>query len=97
MHKYLLGLLIALSVSPAFADWTGKDAAGATITFKNAGTCTSVVCVPIAEPVDSTGAAFGVVGNPFFVSAVGAFPVTGTFWQATQPVSRYILASHTAC
>ena len=69
MRKLLLGLVGAacLLASPSFADWTGKDATGNVITFKNANVCTSVVCVPISEPVDSTGAAFGVTGNPFFI------------------------------
>lgn len=81
MRKLLSILFIgALLSSPALADWTGKDASNATITFKNSGTCSSVVCVPIAEPVDATGAAFGVTGNPFFVSpASGAtFPVSAS-------------------
>ena len=49
----------------------------------------STVCFAKYIPYDTTGAAFGVTGNPFFVSpASGAtFPVTGTFWQTTQPVS----------
>lgn len=68
MRKLLAALFAgSLLVSPALADWTGKDASGATITFKNANTCSSVVCVPISEPVDSTGAAFGVTGNPLFI------------------------------
>lgn len=66
-HLSLIAGLLLLA-TPALADWTGKDASGATITFKNTNTCSSVVCVPVAQPVDSTGAAFGVTGNPFFVS-----------------------------
>jgi hypothetical protein len=57
-----------LSLAPARADWTGLNATGQTITFKNSGNCTSVVCVPIAEPVDANGAALGVSGNPFVVT-----------------------------
>lgn len=69
MRKVLLAFsFVAAFASQALADWTGKNAAGTTITFKNAGDCTSVVCVPIAQPVDSAGAAFGVTGNPFFVA-----------------------------
>lgn len=70
MRKILLAsvLLAAFGSQTALADWTGKDASGTTITFKNANTCSSVVCVPIAQPVDSTGAAFGVTANPMFVA-----------------------------
>src|SRR5258708_31111296 len=89
--KKLLGLIFAsfLVMSAAHADFTAKDASGSTITFKNSGTCTSVVCVVQQQPVDSTGAAFGVTGNPFFMSfgtgvtlpAFGATPtvILGTF------------------
>jgi hypothetical protein len=68
MRKYLLALAFLLSVSPAIANWTGKNAAGITITFKNSGDCTSVVCVPISQLVDGTGAAFGVAASPLFIS-----------------------------
>ena len=49
---------------------------------------TSQLCLAHV-PVDFNGNPFGVSGNPFFISpAPGAsFTVTGTFWQATQPVS----------
>lgn len=88
MRKYMLSLsLLVLLSCPALADWTGKDASGTTITFKNPNTCSSVVCVPTAQPVDSTGAAFGVTGNPFFVS-----PAAG----ATFPVSSATLATAAA-
>lgn len=74
--------VVALSflfVSSALADWTGKDASGSTITFKNPNPCTSAVCIPITSPVDSTGASFGVTGNPIFVApGTGqTFPVSG--------------------
>lgn len=64
-----LALIAALFGSPAYADFTGKNAAGSTMTFKNSGDCTSVVCVVQQQPVDSTGAAFGVTANPFFVTS----------------------------
>ena len=67
MRKYLLSLFLLLSISPALADWTGKDASGTTITFKNPNTCSSVVCVPINQLVDGTGAAIGVVGSPLYM------------------------------
>ena len=56
MRKLLI-LLAALMAIPmsARADFTGKDAASATITFKNPNTCTSVVCVPIFALYDTTG------------------------------------------
>lgn len=85
MRKYLLSLsLLALLSDPALADWTGKDATGATITFKNSAVCSSVVCVPIAQLVDSAGAAFGVTGNPIFMSfgtgvTLPAYASTPTF------------------
>lgn len=52
-----LALIAALFASPALADFTGKNAAGTTITFKNPGDCTSVVCVPEMQLVDASGAA----------------------------------------
>jgi hypothetical protein len=78
MRKILWFLSLLLLTSPAFANWNGKNAAGTTITFFNVNDCTSVVCVPITQMTDGTGAAFGVTGNPFFVSpASGAtFPVS---------------------
>src|ERR1700744_3465452 len=51
----------ALLSSPALADWTGLNATGGTITFKNAGVCTSVVCVPQNAITDSTGVTFAGV------------------------------------
>jgi hypothetical protein len=50
----LLALVAGLFISEAYADFTGKDAALATITFKNPGTCTAVVCVPVAQLYDGT-------------------------------------------
>jgi hypothetical protein len=60
MRKYLASITLigALFGTPAFADWTGKDATPATITFKNAGNCTAVVCVPQTALTDSTGVNF---------------------------------------
>jgi hypothetical protein len=76
MRRYLWLISFVLMASPAMADWTGKDASGAVVTFKNANACTSVVCVPIAQPVDSTGNAFGVNANPFIVN--GSVTVIGS-------------------
>jgi hypothetical protein len=78
MRKILVLLLATCAASPAFGDWTGKDATGATITFKNPNVCTSVVCVPIASLVDATGAAVGTAGAPLRIDPTGT---------TTQPVS----------
>jgi hypothetical protein len=78
MRKILVLLIAVCAASPAFADWTGKDATGATITFKNPGVCTSVVCVPISSLVDATGAAVGTAGAPLRIDPTGT---------TTQPVS----------
>jgi hypothetical protein len=82
MRKILVLLLAACAASPAFADWTGKDATGATITFKNPNVCTSVVCVPISSLVDATGAAVGTAGAPLRIDPTGT---------TTQPVSAAAL------
>jgi hypothetical protein len=82
MRKILVLLLAACAASPALADWTGKDATGATITFKNPNVCTSVVCVPIASLVDATGAAVGTAGAPLRIDPTGT---------TTQPVSAVSL------
>jgi hypothetical protein len=82
MRKILVLLVAACAASPAFADWSGKDATGATITFKNPNVCTSVVCVPIASLVDSTGAAVGTAGAPLRIDPTGT---------TTQPMSAAAL------
>jgi hypothetical protein len=70
MKQRILGALAALLLlySPALADWTGKNAIGTTITFKNAADCTSVSCIPINQLVDGSGNAIGVTGSPLFIS-----------------------------
>jgi hypothetical protein len=88
MNKILATLaFLILSAMPAMADYVVKDANGNVITIKS-GTVGGNV-LPWMSPVDATGTAYGTVGNPFAVApGTGAsFPVTGTFWQATQPVS----------
>jgi hypothetical protein len=79
--------LLILSAVPAMADYLAKDANGNIITLK-AGVLGGNV-LPWVSPVDGTGTAYGTVSNPFAVApGTGtSFPVTGTFWQATQPVS----------
>lgn len=54
----LLALVAGLFAFEAKADFTGKNAAAATITFKNPGDCTSVVCVPVSHPY-----AFAIAGT----------------------------------
>jgi hypothetical protein len=82
MRKIFVLLIAVCAASPAFADWSGKDATGATITFKNPNVCTSVVCVPISSLVDSTGAAVGTAGAPLRIDPTGT---------TTQPVSAAAL------
>jgi hypothetical protein len=104
-HRVLLASAFAwlLAISAAQADWTGINATGATITFKNPNNCASVVCVPIAQPVDGTGAAFGVTANPMFVAPGSGqtFPVsasslplpTGAATSALQSIINTTLGS----
>jgi hypothetical protein len=68
---WLLALVASLS-TPAYADFTGKDASAATITFKNPNTCSSVVCTPIFALYDTTGA------NGVAVVTVGADGASNT-------------------
>lgn len=72
MRKLLLPLFAAAALfsSQASADWTGKDAANATITFKNPGVCTAVVCVPVAQLYDGT--------NVVTLTTAGADAVSNT-------------------
>ena len=81
-HRIVLASAFAclLGISSVHADWTGINATGATITFKNPNNCASVVCVPIAQPVDSTGASFGVTANPMFVAPGSGqtFPISAS-------------------
>ena len=51
MRRFIVPFVGLLAATPAFADWTGKDYDGFKVTFRNANTCTSVACVPIAQPV----------------------------------------------
>jgi hypothetical protein len=74
MRKILIFLLAVCFASPAFADWTGKDASGATITFKNPNVCSSVVCVPITQLTDGTGTAVGTAGAPLRIDPTGTTP-----------------------
>lgn len=88
MRKYRLLIVasLALIASPALADWTGKNAAGATITFSNPVDCTSGTCIPIAALVNASGATlYGTAGssNAAVLSVQGiasgtALPISGT-------------------
>lgn len=72
----LLALVAGLFISPAYADFTAKDAAAATITFKNPGVCTSVVCTPVFQIYDGT--------NVVTLTTAGADAVSNTL--TGQPV-----------
>jgi hypothetical protein len=56
-NRLLLALVASFFISQAHADFTAKDASLATITFKNPGVCTSVVCVPVFQLYDGTNVA----------------------------------------
>lgn len=72
----LLALVAGLFISPAYADFTAKDASAATITFKNPGVCSSVVCVPVFQIYDGT--------NVVTLTTAGADAVSNTL--TGQPV-----------
>lgn len=73
MRKIALSFaLIAALMSPAKANFTGKNASAATVTFANPGDCTSVVCTPIFAQYDSTGT------NAVAVLTVGADGASNT-------------------
>lgn len=56
MKKILASIAaLLLTATAALADFTGKDATGTVITFSNPGTCSSVVCVPVAQLVNASG------------------------------------------
>lgn len=79
MKKILLAALMSLGMMiPAMAQssFTALDSTGATVTFKSFN-C-SAIC-SLSVPADSTGAAFGVSGNPFYVNInSGAVTISGT-------------------
>ncbi len=72
MLKLVLTLILAAFVTQANAQtsFTAKDAAGVTRTFKSFD-CSSVICA-MNVPADTTGAALGVTGNPFYVTSTPA-------------------------
>ncbi|UFX42064.1 hypothetical protein HAP47_0022655 [Bradyrhizobium sp. 41S5] len=85
MRKISLALALAAGlIGSAQADFTSKNQAGVTITFKSSGDCTSIVCVVPHYLTDSTGAAVGTAANPLsFQFGTGvllpAFAATPTF------------------
>lgn len=83
--RYLFALGLLTAPLPASADYLIKDGNGVPNVVK-AFNCSGSIC-PQMTPVNSVGAAFGVTGNPFYVVFPSAQAVTGTFYQATQPVS----------
>lgn len=71
MRKLIISLVLSvLSSFPALANWTGKDATPATITFYNPGACTSVVCTPVMQITDGT--------NQVTLTTAGADGVSNT-------------------
>lgn len=89
MRRILIAALSALlGTTPAFAADNYSATAGTGLTFaaKNVGG----VLYPWWIPSDSTGAAFGVTGNPFFVS--GAASAFADGWDMTQGAQ-----ANTAC
>ena len=81
----LFAVGLALIASPAAADWTGKNAAGTTITFFNGVDCTSVTCIPVAALVNAAGATvYGTAGTP----NAAVLTVQGIASGTAQPVSQ---------
>lgn len=75
----LLGLSLPANAQSAF---TALDASRSVVTFRGFNcplSGTNYIC-SMAVPADTTGAAFGVAGNPFFVSQV---PGTSGGWTPT--------------
>lgn len=83
----LLALVAGLFTFPAYADFTGKDASAATITFKNPGTCTAVVCVPVAQLYDGTNvvtlSTAGADGASNTLTGVPVYSRTGVYNGST--------------
>jgi len=73
MLKFIFGLALVLFAAQANAQtsFTAKDATGTTRTFKSFD-CSSTICA-LNIPADTTGAALGVSGNPFYVTSI---PIT---------------------
>ena len=98
-----IGVLAALA-NPAFANFNVTQGAGTAIFAVDSGNstapgtsgCASVEC-PAHVLINSAGAPIGVSGTPLYVTGSGgSFPVSGTFWQSTQPVSLASLPAYAA-
>jgi hypothetical protein len=86
----LFAVGLALVASPAAADWTGKNAAGTTITFFNGVDCTSGTCIPVAALVNAAGAtAYGTAGS----ANAAVLTVQGIASGTPQPVSGTVAAT----
>jgi hypothetical protein len=99
--RILLASVAAISLllgQDALANFLITQGSGTTVFSvdgANQGTslCAAATTECMAQvPINSAGTPIGVSANPFFVTgAGGTFPVTGTFWQTTQPVSAVTL------
>jgi hypothetical protein len=70
IRKILLAVMLAAGLSSsafAQASFTVKDSASVTQTFKSFN-CSATICA-LNVPADTTGAAFGISGNPFFMTS----------------------------
>jgi hypothetical protein len=81
MKKLLLAVLMAAGMTTAaFAQstFTAKDASGSTQTFKSFSCAAGSNICSMSVPADTTGAAFGVTANPFFIAPGSGqtFPVS---------------------
>lgn len=92
MRKYLAiaAAALALFSSPASADWTGKNAAGSTLTFSNAVDCTIGICIPIAALVNAAGGTlYGTAGS----ANAAVLTVQGIASGTPQPISGTVAAT----
>ena len=80
MYRFFTtALAVLFGIAPAWADnYTATAGSGLTFAAKSV----TGTLYPWWIPADSTGAAFGVTGNPFFVTNNGTFAVQATL-QAT--------------
>lgn len=105
MRKFyiLLALVAGLFATPVYADFTAKDASAATITFKNPGVCTSVVCVPVFQLYDGTSlATLTTAGADAASNTLTGLPVysrnlvfNGTTWDRWTGAVTATLAAET--
>jgi hypothetical protein len=93
MNRLLAAILFLLAVTaPAWADYSIVQGNGVPAVVKSFSYGGGIG--PQNTPVDSTGNPFGTSANPFYITGPGGgVPVTGTFWQATQPISGTVTAT----